>query len=149
MKDIELIAKNYVESLGEIVPGYKYGCKFSEKFTFKYYFDFVFLTLDGQVPKEPPVAGGACGFTIDKKSKEIETLSFGDLGLLSQSEEELNEVFDNLNQIKNNSGSLNWLKSKYNLKSSQLLAFKKLLLQTDLKKEVILQQIDKIKKQTS
>ena len=98
---------------------------------------------------KPPVAGGACGFTIDKNSGEIVTLSFGDLGMLSENERELNNVFDRLNQIKNNSGSLNWLKSKYNLNSSELLEFKKLLAQTDLEKEKVFQQIEKIKKRTT
>ena len=53
MKEIESIAKNYVESLGEILPGYKYSYSFSKDFTFKYYFDFIFLTMDGQVLHKP------------------------------------------------------------------------------------------------
>ena len=40
MQEIESIAKNYVESLGEVLPGYKFGFRFSNDFAFKYYFDF-------------------------------------------------------------------------------------------------------------
>ncbi len=144
MQLIIKIASEYVESMGEVFSGYKFGFGQAKEFTSKYYFDFIFLTLDGDTPEEPPVAGGACGFTIDKKTMKIETLSFADLGLLEQNEKEINDVYYKLKDLKENSKSLNWLKSKYQLSSPELLKIKKVLTKTDIQKEQIIDQLNEL-----
>lgn len=68
MKEFEKIALEYIESFGEVMPGFKYRIGENKEYVSKYYYDFVFVTLEGKIPKEPPIAGGACGFTIDKKN---------------------------------------------------------------------------------
>ena len=145
METKEEIANKFVNSFGEVLPGFKYGHKFTKEYSLKYYFDFIFLNLDGSTPKEPPIAGGAVGFTIDKYTGKIEPLSFGDLGQLDAKEREINEVYENLLSVKQGSGSLNWLKTKFNLDSKSLLEFKKIINQTDLDKNQIILQLEKIK----
>ena len=73
-------------------------------------------------------------------------LSFGDLGLLEQHEEELNEVYSRLTEIKNDLKSLNWLKSKYNLTSRELLRIKKVLSATELGRARVLEETEEISK---
>ena len=144
MNEIYKIAKEYVDSFGEVYPGYKYGYSDLREFSFKYYFDFIFLSIDNQIPTEPLVAGGACGFIIDKKTKEIEVLTFCDLGELEDSEKELEELYEKLLEIKEESKSLMWLKSKYNLSSHQLLRVKKIIHQTSFIKEKIKEQLNEL-----
>ena len=144
MKEFEKIAQEYIESFGEVMPGFKYRIGENKEYVSKHYYDFVFVTLEGKIPKEPPIAGGACGFTVDKKTRKIEMLSFGDLGLLEQHEEELNEVYSRLTEIKNDSKSLNWLKSKYNLTSRELLKIKKVLSATELGRARVLEETEEI-----
>ena len=144
MKEFEKIAQEYIESFGEVIPGFKYGIGENKEFVSKYYYDFVFVTLKGKIPIEPPVAGGACGFTIDKRTKEIEMLSFGDLGILEQHENELNEVYLKLTEIKNDSKSFNWLKCKYNLTSRELLTIKNVLTATEFERDRVLEEIEEI-----
>ncbi|WP_412987351.1 hypothetical protein [Pontimicrobium sp. IMCC45349] len=149
MNEIEKIADNYVNSFGEVLPSFKYGFANLKEFTSKYYFDFVFIQTNGEIPEEPPVAGGYCGFTINKKTFEIENLSFGELGILTIKERELNEVYEKIKKIKDNNSSLHWLKSKYELNSKQLLEVKKTIDSTEFKKETVLEQINQIIKATS
>ena len=144
MKEFEKIAQEYIESFGEVMPGFKYRIGENKENVSKHYYGFVFVTLQGKIPKEPPIAGGGCGFTIDKKTRKIEILSFGDLGLLEQHEEELNEVYSRLTEIKNDSKSLNWLKSKYNLTSRELLKIKKVLSATKLGRAKVLEETEEI-----
>jgi len=144
MKNIEEIASEYVSSFGEVMPGFKYGFTGFREFTFKYYYDFVFLTLNGEVPDEPPVVGGSCGFIIDKKTHEIQTLTFGDFALLENKERELDDIYDKLTNLKENSKSLTWLKFKYQLNSPELLRIKKQLQKIPLQKEIILEQLNEI-----
>lgn len=73
-------------------------------------------------------------------------LSFGDLGLLEQHEGELNEVYSRLTEIKNDLKSLNWLKSKYNLTSRELLRIKKVLSATELGRARVLEETEEISK---
>ena len=125
METKEEIANKFVQSYGEVLPGFIFGHKFVKDYTFKYYYDFVFHKLDGSSSKEPPISGGAVGFTIDKKTFQTEVLSHGELGKLDTEEQEINETYDNLLSVKNGSGSLSWLKTKFNLDSKSLLEIKK------------------------
>ncbi|MAB49295.1 MAG: hypothetical protein CMC05_11755 [Flavobacteriaceae bacterium] len=149
MNEIEKIADNYVNSFGEILPGFKYGFANLREFTSKYYFDFVFVQMNEVTPKEPPVAGGSCGFTIDKKTFEIENLTFGELSMLAIKERELNEVYGKIKNVKDNNSFLHWLKSKYELNSKQLLEIKKTINSTEFEKETVLEQINQIIKTTA
>ncbi|MGH1385221.1 hypothetical protein [Kordia sp.] len=149
MNKIEKIAHNHVASFGEVVPGYKFGYGELKEFICTYYFDFIFLNLDGNISEEPPVAGGPCGFTIDKKTFEIENLTFADLGMLEQNERELNDIYHKIKNIKENNSSLNWLKSTFNLNSKQLLKIKKVIDNTEFEKETALEQINQIIKTTT
>ena len=149
MNKIEEIANNYVESFGEVLSGFKYGFADLKEFTSKYYFNFVFKQMNGEIPKEPPVAGGHCGFTIEKRTLKIENLTFADLGILESNERELNEVYDKIKDIKENKSSLSWLKSKFELSSKQLLEIKRTIENTEFKKETILEQLNRIIKTTT
>lgn len=144
MKSIIDIASEYVESQGEVLKGYIYGYKGPIEFITKYYFDFVILTIDGNIPEIPPFVGGACGFTIDKKDKTIKVLSFGEYASLQNKNREILETYDRLKDVKENSTSLSWLKNKYQLTSSELLKIKKDLSTVDIDKEQILVQLEEI-----
>lgn len=144
MNEIEKIADNHVNSFGEVLPGFKYGFENLREFTSKYYFDFVFIQMNGVIPKETPIAGGHCGFTIDKKTFEIENLTFGEFGTLTTKERELNEIYGKIKDVKDNNSSLNWLKAKYELNSKQLLEIKKTINATEFEKETLLEQINRI-----
>ncbi|MDO7138920.1 MULTISPECIES: hypothetical protein [Flavobacteriaceae] len=149
MNEIEKIADNYVDSFGEVLPDFKYGFTDLKEFTSKYYFDFVFTRMNGEIPKEPPVAGGYCGFTIDKKTLEIENLTFAELGMLENYERKLNEIYNKVKDIKENKSSLNWLKSKFELNSEQLLEIKRSIENTEFEKETVLEQLNRIIKNYS
>lgn len=149
MNEIEKIADNYVNSFGEVLPDFRYSFANLREFTSKYYFDFVFTQMNGVIPKEPPVLGGSCGFTIDKKTFEIENLTFGELGMLTVKESELNEIYRKIKNVKDNNSSLHWLKSKYELNTKQLLEIKKTIESTEFEKETILEQINRIIKTTA
>lgn len=144
MKSIIDIASEYVESQGEIIKGYKYGYKGPVEFISKYYFDFIILTIDGNIPKTPPFAGGYCGFTIDKKDRTIETLSYGELGLLENANREIRDVYTKLKDVKESSKSLGWLKNRYHLTSSELLKIRKALSETELHEEQIIVQLEEL-----
>lgn len=149
MNKIEEIANNYVESFGEVLPGFKYGFANLKEFTSKYYFDFVFKQMNGKIPKEPPIAGGSCGFTIEKKTLKIKNLTYFELGMLESNEKELNEIYDKIKNIKENKSSLSWLKSKFELSSKQLLEIKKTIENTEFEKETVLEQLNRIIKTTT
>ncbi len=137
----EHIAQEYVDSLEEVLPGYKFHFDDRKDFFFKIYYDFVFIDLQGNIPKEPPVVGGAVGFTIDKKTHKIEMLSWADLGLLEKSQKEIEDVYEKVNNIGSNPESLFWLKSKYDLNSSTLLKIKRVLKNTNFTKENVIEEL--------
>lgn len=143
-KEIEQIAKDYVESFGEVLPNFKYDYANKKEFTYKYYFDFVFKQVDGQVSLEPPVAGGACGFCIDKKTREVINVTFAELGEIQFNERKLNTAYNEITNVKESNKSLSWLKDTYNLSSKQLLGVIRIVKSKDLKKEIILEQLDEI-----
>lgn len=136
-------------SFGKVVLGYKFGSRKTKEFTDSNYFDFIFLDLDGNITEEAPVAGGSCGFTIDKKTLEIKNLTFCDLGMIAQNEREINNVYNKLTDIKEKSKSLMWLKSTYKLSSPELLKIKKAIDTTKFEKETVLEQIDQLIKTTT
>lgn len=138
MKSFEEIAHEYVEEQGEILDGFKYTFSNRTDFVQKIYFDFTIIKTDESISKEPPTVGGACGFTIDKRTLEIETLSFGELAQLSIRQKELDEAYGKLQDLKTNSSSLTWFKKKYNLTSPELLQVKKLLSATEVTKDHLL-----------
>ncbi|MCT4640202.1 MAG: hypothetical protein N4A72_21070 [Bacteroidales bacterium] len=144
MQEYEKIAQGYVESFGEVLPGFKFRVGEQREFVWKYYYDFVFVALNGKVPEEPPLAGGACGFTIDKGTKEIEMLTFSDLETLKEKEEELTEIYLRVTDIKNESKSFSWLKSKYDLTSKELLRIKKIIMVSEFDRKTIIEEIENI-----
>lgn len=143
-KKINEIASNYVNSLGEVLPGYTFGYINFNEFIGKYYFDFVFKKIDKKFVDNPPVAGGACGFTIDKVTFEIEQISHSELQELNNLEMKINDVYAKIKNIKNNNTSLNWLKFTYDLTSTELLEIKKMIQKTDFEKKNILEKLNSI-----
>ncbi|WP_299683259.1 hypothetical protein [uncultured Dokdonia sp.] len=143
MKSIIDIASEYVDSQGEIIKGYKYGYKGPVEFIKVYYFDFVILTINGKIPDNQSF-GGACGFTIHKKDKTIQTLSFGELATLQIKNKEISDIYDKLKGVKEKSKSLSWLKNKYQLTSSELLKIKKALFTTEMHKDQIMIQLEEL-----
>lgn len=144
MDDFDKIATDYVESLGEILHGFKFGYSNKREFFFEIYYDFILINLDESIPSELPVAGGPAGFIVDKNSYKTKMLSFGELGLLIQRDEELENVYSKLKDIKEDSKSLSWLKSRYNLNSIQLLRIKKMLTNIDFNKQYIIKELDEL-----
>lgn len=121
------IAFEYADKMGEVLPGYKLGIGDHEDFSDRFYFDFVFLTIEGLTPLESPVAGGARGLTIDKNSKQIKLATHADYSSLLRRQVELHDTYEFLQGLKNGKGSLIAAKEKYNLSSEQLLEFLKAL----------------------
>ncbi|MEO1259981.1 MAG: hypothetical protein AAFZ15_14405 [Bacteroidota bacterium] len=140
-KEFRDIAQKFVDRQGVVLPGFRYGVGEHREFIDKHYFNFIFVTLDGQIPDEPPIAGGTVGFTIDKKTKDIRSITHGQLGSLHIQEQEINLVYEKLTALKEKNKSLVWLKSRYGLTSKELLKFKKALKKVDLERKVILNQI--------
>jgi len=131
------IAQQYTSKMGEILPGFTFGLGDEEELTDKYYFDFIWLTLDGQIPEEPPVAGGARGLTVNKHDKQVELTTHGDYGALKDKESKLTEMYLLLSDFKNGKKSLTEVKAKFDLTSEQLLELSKVIKDTELSKERI------------
>ena len=138
------IAKQYVESFGEVLPGFKFSFDNRKDFFFEVYYDFVFVDMEGNIPTEPPVAGGAVGFTINKRTHKVAMLTFCELGLIEQSQREQEEVYEKISNLKENGKSLSWLKSKYDLNSIQLLKIKKALSETNFTKQNVIEELDEL-----
>lgn len=141
VSEAKSIAQNHVDNMGEVFTGFKFGIENPVDFRDRFAFDFIFLTLDGKQPKEPPVAGGARGLTIDKKTAEVTLVSHGVYSSLVIRERELNETYDLINNLKRDKKDLSFIKNKYNLNSKQLLDFSKALEDKELSKETIYQLI--------
>jgi hypothetical protein len=138
------IAKEFVENQGEVLPGFKYSFNEPKEYLNYFYFDFIFLTLENKIPDEPPIAGGACGFTVNKLNKKIKVLSFGDLAELDIKNREVDELYQQLLDIQSNNKSFNIIKEKYKLSSKDLLLLKKNLKETSLDKKLIFRQLDNL-----
>jgi hypothetical protein len=143
------IAIQYVSQLGEVLPGFKFGIDNREEFIDKYYYDFIWLTLDGQIPIEPPIAGGARGFTVNKHDKQVELTTHSNYNILKTRERELSEMYQILLDFKAGKNHLSTIRAKFNLNPVQLLKFSKIIKETELNKselyEIIEQMIGKIK----
>lgn len=142
LTEAKKIAKEFVESQGEIILGFKYGYSDLKEFTSRYYADFQLLTVEGKIPDELPFVGGASGFTIDKKTKVVAVLSFGEYASFQNRELEIEELYQQLLAIKSNNKGFSQLKVKYNLNSKNLLELKRMLDNIDLEKSHILEQLD-------
>lgn len=129
------IARQYTSEIGEVMPGFRVGIGDEEEFTSKYYFDFIWLTLDGQIPEEPPVAGGARGFIVDKHTRQVQVLTHGDYTDFKNEEKRLTEIYHLLTDFKNGQKRLTELKAKFNLNSKQLLELSKVIGDTELSRE--------------
>lgn len=121
------VAQRYVEEMGEILPGFKFGIGDSTEFINKYYFDFIWLTLHDQIPIEPPLAGGACGLTVTKKDNQVRPITYAKYCELQRNENELNEMYQMLSDFKNNKKNLTEIKAIFNLNSEQLLELSKIV----------------------
>lgn len=147
--DARNIAQHYALEMGEVLPGFKLGIGDEEEFTDKYYFDFIWLTLNGQIPNEPPVAGGARGLTVDKNNSQVELMTHGGYGVLKDRENKLVEIHQLLLNFKNDQKHLADIKIKFDLSSEQILELSKLIKDTDLIKEkmpdIINKLLDKVK----
>lgn len=152
MTDIEArqIAKQYVSEIGETLPGFLFGLGEEEEFIDKYYFDFIRLTLNGDIPEEPPLAGGARGLTVTKHDGQVELVSHGEYAALRDRENKLTETFQLLSDFKNGKLRLMDLKTKFDLDSEQLLELSKIIKETELNREtayeVVNRLLDKVKK---
>jgi hypothetical protein len=137
MTDIEArqIAQQYVSEMGEVLLGYMLGLGDEEKFIDNYYFDFILLTLKGEIPKEPPLAGGARGLTVNKYDGQIEVQSHGGHAALRDNENKLTETYQLLSDFKNGKLQPTELKAKFDLTSKQLFELSKIIKETDLNRE--------------
>ncbi|RXK58050.1 hypothetical protein ESA94_18730 [Lacibacter luteus] len=131
------IAQQYVSDIGEVLPEFMFGLGDEEEFVDKYYFDFIWLTLTGQIPEEPPVAGGARGLTVNKYDKKVELISHGGYGVLRDTENKLTETYQLFSDFKNGKTRLQELKAKFDLTSEQLLELSKVIKDTELNREAI------------
>ena len=80
--EAKIIAEKYVAELGEVLPGYIFGISEIQILNLYFYFDFILLNLEKQIPKNPPMVGGAPGIIIDKNSGKVEIISFSKLSSL-------------------------------------------------------------------
>ncbi len=137
MTDIEArqIAQQYVSEMGEVLPGYMLGLGDEEKFIDNYYFDFILLTLKGEIPKEPPLTGGARGLTVNKYDGQVEVQSHGGHAALRDNENKLTETYQLLSDFKNGKLQPTELKAKFDLTSKQLFELSKIIKETDLNRE--------------
>lgn len=137
MTDIEArqIAQQYVSEMGEVLLGYMLGLGDEEKFIDNYYFDFILLTLKGEIPKETPLAGGARGLTVNKYDGQIEVQSHGGHAALRDNENKLTETYQLLSDFKNGKLQPTELKAKFDLTSKQLFELSKIIKETDLNRE--------------
>jgi hypothetical protein len=151
MTDIKArhIAQQYVSEMGEVLPGFMFGLGDEEKFVDKYYFDFVWLTLKGEIPEEPPVAGGARGLAVNKYDGQVELVSHGGHAALRDSENKLTETYQLLLDFKNGKLRPTELKAKFDLTSEQLLELSKIIEGTELNREatyeIVNRLLDKVK----
>lgn len=86
MVDIDLareIAKGFVKKHGEILPGIFYSISEAKEYSDCFYFNFLLVDKNGQLPSESSMVGGAPGFIIHKASGIPEIISFGKLASLS------------------------------------------------------------------
>ena len=143
------IAQEYASEMGEVLPGFIYGIGDEENFTDKYYFDFIWLTLDGRSAKEPPVAGGPRGLTVNKHDREVNLTTFGGYSGLKDRESKLIETYQLLSDFKNRKIHLSEVKTKFDLNSDQLLQLSKIIESTELDKgttyETINQLLNKVR----
>ena len=149
MKDsnIRHIAEQYASKMGEVIPGFKFGIGEEEEFTNKYYFDFIWLTLDGQFPQKPPVAGGPRGLTVNKHDNQVEMITHGDYGSLKVEERKLTDIYQLLSEFKDGRKHMTDVKAKLGLNSKQLLELSKIIKDTELTKHKIDEIINKLQKQ--
>lgn len=138
------IAQKYISEMGEVLPGFMFGLGDEEKFVDKYYFDFIWLNLDGQEPKEPPLAGGACGLTVNKYDRQVELISHGEYAALRESENKLTDTYQLLTDLKNGKYRLTDLKARFDLTSEQLLEFSKIIKETTLNREAAYEIVNKL-----
>ncbi|WP_299634849.1 hypothetical protein [uncultured Tenacibaculum sp.] len=141
MDSFDKIAQQYVKSLDEVSSGFKFTYSDRKEFVFKIYYNFVLVDLQGNIPKKSPVIGGASGFIIDKKTKEVESISFIDLRFLEEKQNELQDIYKKISNIKESTSSFLWLKSKYNINSTKLLKIKKMINKTNSKKQEVIEEL--------
>lgn len=138
------IARNHVDQIEPDSKWWKYGYGNMKELTYSFYFDYTFLDINTNDLIEPPFAGGATGFLVDKYSRKVSDLGFGEMAELMYQENEINKTFNALMDIKENGGSLNLIKTKYGLSSSQLLELKRYLTGDFFEKEGVLMFIKEI-----
>lgn len=144
MPNFEEIAKNHVESLGEVVPGFKYDFTNRKDFFLKVYFSYTLVKLDGKELDHGLAFGGAPGFIIDRRTLKAETISWGDLDLLEARQRELEEMYNGLFDTKSGTSFLLSLKSKYELSSHQLVRLNKMIEHPNLSKLDVIYELDDI-----
>lgn len=142
MDKFDELANKYVASFGEVALGFKYRFSNRKEFFFKIYYDFIIVDLEGKIPSEPPFAGGACGFTIDIKTYEIEMLTFGEFASLIEAQGNLEKTYNMLSDLKQSDKNLLWLKSTYNLNSVELLKIKKVIMETSFTKQNVIEELN-------
>lgn len=98
------------------------------EFTECYYFNFIFLHLNGEPNTEPHVAG-APGFMISKYDGYAKIISHVDLHQLQDEEKRMDDLFALAINVKENKAGLDTIKSTYKLNTRQLLQFLKVLQQ--------------------
>lgn len=133
--EAKYIAQQYVSKMGEVIPGFRFGIGNTEEFTNNYYFDFIWLTLNGETPKNSPLAGGARGLSVNKHNRQVSSLSHGEYSSLRNEEVELTNTYELLLDFKNGNMHLQELKAKFGLTSEQLLKFSKIIKDIELNRE--------------
>ncbi len=143
--EAQIIATKFLDEIGEVMKGFKYGLnsKF-EEFNDVFVFEYIYLKLDGRIPKNPPIAGGPRGVCINKKDKKVVFITYGDYFELVQSEKLINETYILFTQFQKNKDNLSYIKSRYNLTSKQLLDLSKLIENETINREQVLEFIERI-----
>ena len=138
------MAQKYTTGMGEVLPGFIFGLGDPEEFYDKFYFDLVFLTLSGEQPLEPPVAGGARGVVVEKRNKEVRPVSHAEYASIVNNQTELEETYEAFIMLKQDKRKLSFIKDKYKLSSSQLLNLIKTMESTDLVTEQTFDTLNKL-----
>jgi len=71
------IARSYAKERGEVLPGIYFDVEDGIEYSNCYYFDYMIVDKNGNVPDAHPLIAGAVGIIVDKHSEKAEDISFG------------------------------------------------------------------------
>ena len=149
MDSVNKIAANHIEKLNQDIDAgqnslsFRYGYGDMIEFSRCYYFDYLILKNE-RSNIDPPVLGGAPGFTIDKRTNILEITSHQKLSELRKNERQLEEIHIKLNNVKAGNEPLLSLKKLLHLTPSELIELKNRLDREEISDEYLDQLVQKM-----